>query len=101
MIRNKQNPIVVGNDIPDIKPSLVDVTSVFNPGAIKYEDKYLLMLRVQNRGRRTYFVMAESENGVDFKVEDKVVEFEGLENLGLSLHHMYDPRITRLEMSIL
>ncbi|MCK5455559.1 MAG: glycoside hydrolase family 130 protein [Melioribacteraceae bacterium] len=96
MIRNKSNPIVVGSDIPNIQPYLEDVSSVFNPGAIKYEDKYLLMLRVQNRGRHTYFVMAESENGIDFKVEDKIVNFEGLENLGLTLHHMYDPRITKI-----
>lgn len=35
------------------------------------------MLRVQNRGRRTFFVMAESEDGVKFNVENKIVEFEG------------------------
>ncbi len=96
MIRSKSNPIVVGKDIPAINPSLEDVSSVFNPGAIKFEEKYLLMLRVQNRGRHTYFVMAESENGIGFKVEDKIVNFEGLENLGLTLHHMYDPRITKI-----
>ena len=97
MIRSKNNPIVVNGDIPAIEPSLIDVTSVFNPGAIKFEDKYLLMLRVQNRGRRTFFVMAESENGVDFKVEDRVVNFEGLENLGLPIYHLYDPRITKID----
>jgi len=97
MIRSESNPIVVGKDIPAINPSLEDVSSVFNPGAIMFEDKYLLMLRVQNRGRHTYFVMAESENGIDYKVEDKIVNFEGLENLGLTLHHMYDPRITKIE----
>ena len=97
MIRSESNPIVVGKDIPAINPSLEDVSSVFNPGAIMFEGKYLLMLRVQNRGRHTYFVMAESENGIDYKVEDKIVNFEGLENLGLTLHHMYDPRITKIE----
>ena len=97
MIRSKNNPIVVNSDIPAIEPSLIDVTSVFNPGAIKFEDKYLLMLRVQNRGRRTFFVMAESENGVDFKVEDRVVNFDGLENIGLKLYHLYDPRITKID----
>ncbi|MEN8193929.1 MAG: glycoside hydrolase family 130 protein [Bacteroidota bacterium] len=97
MIRHKNNPIVVNSDIPAIQPILQDVSSVFNPGAIKFEDKYLLMLRVQNRGRRTYFIMAESEDGINFRVDDKVIKFEGLENLGLTLHHMYDPRITKID----
>lgn len=96
MKRHEKSPVVIPTDIPEINSSLVDVSSVFNPGAIKFEDKYLLMLRVQNRGRRTFFVMAESDNGVDFKVEDQVVEFEGLAKLGLSLHHMYDPRLTKI-----
>ncbi|MCB0747074.1 MAG: glycoside hydrolase family 130 protein [Ignavibacteriae bacterium] len=97
MIRYKNNPVVKNTDVPDILPDLVDVTSVFNPGAIKFGDKYLLMLRVQNRGRRTFFVMAESQDGINFSVENKIVKFDGLENLGLSIHHMYDPRITKID----
>lgn len=97
MLRYKNNPVVKNSDIPNIKPNLVDATSVFNPGAIKFGDKYLLMLRVQNRGRKTFFVMAESYNGMDFTVENKVVNFVGLEKLELKLYHMYDPRITKIE----
>ncbi|MFZ1290460.1 MAG: glycoside hydrolase family 130 protein [Melioribacteraceae bacterium] len=96
MLRHKNNPVVQNSDIPNIEPHLIDATSVFNPGAIKLGEKYLLMLRVQNRGRKTFFVMAESDNGVEFKVENKIVEFEGLENLEGKLYHMYDPRITKI-----
>lgn len=97
MLRHKNNPVVKNSDIPNIEPHLIDATSVFNPGAIKFNDKYLLMLRVQNRGRRTFFVMAESEDGVKFNVENKIVVFEGLAELNLKLYHMYDPRITKID----
>jgi 4-O-beta-D-mannosyl-D-glucose phosphorylase len=67
LTRLAKSPILTRLDIPDIKPHLIDVTSVFNPGAVKFGDKYLLMLRVQSRSRETFMVMAESSDGVDFK----------------------------------
>ena len=97
MKRNKNNPIITRFDIPEIKPDLIDVTSVFNPGAIKFNGKYLLMLRVQNRARETYFVMAESEDGVDFDVENKFIEWKGLEIVKERIFHIYDPRITQID----
>jgi beta-1,4-mannooligosaccharide/beta-1,4-mannosyl-N-acetylglucosamine phosphorylase len=90
------NPIVTRTDIPEILPSLKDVTSVFNPGAIKFEDKILLMLRIQNRARETYFVMAESEDGINFEVEEKIIYWQGIEKVQESIFHVYDPRITKL-----
>ncbi len=97
MKKHKNNPIVKPSDIPEIKPYLVDPSSVFNPGAIKFNNKYLLMLRVQNRGRKTLFVMAESSDGINFSVENKIVEFKGLEKLEQTVYHLYDPRITQIE----
>ena len=98
MIRfEKKNPVVVKEDIPEINGLLRDVTSVFNPGAIKVDDKYLLMLRVQNRGRRTFFIMSESDDGIDFVVENKVVEFKGLEKIEGTIFHLYDPRLFTLD----
>lgn len=99
MIRYENNPIVKKTDIPDIGTELADATSVFNPGAIKVNGKYLMMLRVQNRGRRTFFIMSESNDGITFKVEDKVVEFKGLENLEGKIYHLYDPRLFELDGS--
>ncbi|MBI9072587.1 MAG: glycoside hydrolase family 130 protein [Melioribacteraceae bacterium] len=98
MIRfEKKNPVVIKEDIPDIGVKLRDVTSVFNPGAIKVDDTYYLMLRVQNRGRRTFFIMAQSKNGYDFEVENKVVEFKGIEKVKERIYHLYDPRLTKIE----
>ncbi len=79
--RNSKNPIVTRENIPNIPPYMVDVTSVFNPGAIKFNNKYILLLRVQNRGRETFIVKAESNNGIDFKVDNKMVDFKGMEKV--------------------
>lgn len=95
--RCHKNPIITRKDIPEIKPHLVDVSSVFNPGAIKFNGKYILLLRVQNRGRETFILKAESKDGVNFIVSNKVVEFKGLEKIKEKVYHVYDTRITRLE----
>lgn len=97
MQRYNDNPIIKRQDIPEIKPHLIDVSSVFNPGAIKYQDKYILILRVQNRGRETYFVKATSNDGFNFNVENKSIQFSGLDRLKESYHHFYDARITYLD----
>lgn len=96
MERSKHNPILTRNDIPDMPPHLVDVSSVFNPGAIKFGDQILLMLRVQNRGRETYLLMAKSDDGVHFKVSNRMVHFNGIERITATMYHCYDPRITRI-----
>ncbi len=94
--RSPKNPILTRKDIPDITPELVDATSVFNPGAIKIGNKYVLMLRVQSRSRKTHFLLAESRNGIDFKVAKSVVHFKGIERLKETVYHCYDARITKL-----
>ncbi len=97
LIRNFENPIISRNDIPEIKPHLVDVSSVFNPGAFKYNDKYILLLRTQNRGRETFILQAESSDGINFRVLDKEVIFSGLEKIADNVYHIYDTRITKIE----
>ncbi len=96
MKRSEHNPILTRADIPDIPPDLVDVTSVFNPGAVKIDGKTLLLLRVQNRGRETFFLTARSEDGVHFEVSDRIVHFDGIESVPQKIYHVYDARITRL-----
>jgi predicted GH43/DUF377 family glycosyl hydrolase len=97
MKRHQINPILTRSDIPPIPPELVDVTSVFNPGAIKDGDTYRLMLRVQSRSRETFLVMAESPDGVNFTVENKIVNFKGIEKVTGRIFHIYDARITRID----
>jgi len=97
MKRYLHNPILTRNEIPDIHPQLVDATSVFNPGAIFFEDKYLLMLRVQSRSRETFMVMAESDDGIHFQTEHKIVHFKGIENVKEKIYHIYDARISNID----
>jgi beta-1,4-mannooligosaccharide/beta-1,4-mannosyl-N-acetylglucosamine phosphorylase len=88
--RNKNNPIITRDDIGD-------VTAVFNPGAIKVDDKYLLMLRVQLRSRVTVMMMAQSDDGINFSIDKTPINFQGIENLDEAIYHVYDPRITKVE----
>lgn len=97
MKRHPNNPILTRTDIPPISPYLLDVSSVFNPGAIKDGDIYRLMLRVQSRSRETFLVMAQSMDGVKFTVDSKTVHFRGIENVKERIYHIYDARITELE----
>lgn len=97
LLRSPKNPILTRAHIPPFDPRLVDVSSVFNPGAARLGDRDLLLLRVQNRGRETYLVPATSENGIDFTVHPRTVTFAGIERLGLTIHHVYDARLSWLE----
>ena len=97
--RHSNNPILTRSDVPNISPQMVDVSSVFNPGAIKFNDKYILLLRVQNRGRETFIVKAESSDGVNFSVDNKIVDFKGLEKVPEKVYHIYDARISKIEGS--
>ena len=97
MRRHPANPILSRADVPDVPPLLTDVTSVFNPGAVKVGDRYLLMLRVQARSRETFMVMAESADGFRFDVRPEIVEFKGMAKVAERIYHVYDARITRLE----
>ena len=61
----KKNPIITKTDVP------FKVNSIFNPGAVKYDDKYLLLCRVEMPNGRSSFVLAESDDGYDFTVANK------------------------------
>ncbi|MDE3185254.1 MAG: glycosidase [Bacteroidota bacterium] len=41
------------------------INSVFNAGAIKFNNKYLLIARVEGNDRKSFFAIAESDNGID------------------------------------
>ena len=47
------------------------INAVFNSGAIKFNNKYVLVARVEGTDRKSFFAVAESENGIDnFKFWD-------------------------------
>jgi 4-O-beta-D-mannosyl-D-glucose phosphorylase len=53
---------------PDSNPFLLErfgINAVFNSGAIKLNNKYLLVARVEGMDRKSFFAIAESNNGLD------------------------------------
>lgn len=60
---------------PESNPFLMErigINATFNAGAIKFDGKYLLMVRVEGNDRKSFFAIAESPNGIDqFKFWDK------------------------------
>jgi len=95
------NPIIERGDIPAIPPAFVDVSSVFNPGAARVDDRVLLLLRVQSRGRETGLVRAWSHDGFRFRVAQELVEVRGPEEADLTAHHVYDPRLTVVDGEVI
>ncbi|HET55101.1 MAG TPA: glycosidase [Ignavibacteria bacterium] len=65
IIRYKSNPVLTKENV------LFKVNSIFNPGAVKYKGKYLLVCRVEMPNGRSSFVLAESNDGYAFKVHEK------------------------------
>lgn len=50
----------------------IGINAAFNAGAIKWQGKYLLMVRVEGNDRKSFFAFADSDNGLDnFKFWDK------------------------------
>ncbi|KAF2342418.1 glycoside hydrolase family 130 protein [Flavobacterium tistrianum] len=79
-----KNPVVTAAHIPlnwrfdfneKTNPFLqerIGVNAAFNAGAMKWNGKYLLAVRVEGIDRKSFFAIAESPNGIDnFKFWDK------------------------------
>ena len=95
--RYSKSPIISPKDIVSSHPEMIDVSSVFNPGGIQFDNKILLLLRVQNRGRETLTVKATSDDGIHFSIDNQPVIFSGMDNFDEIVFHIYDPRITKIE----
>jgi len=66
MTRFSKNPILTKNDVP------FEVNSIFNPGAVKFGNEYILVCRVEMPNGRSSFVLAKSNDGISFKVDSEV-----------------------------
>lgn len=49
----------------------IGVNATFNSGAIYFDGKYVLVVRVEGNDRKSYFAVARSDNGIDNFVFDK------------------------------
>ena len=43
----------------------IGMNAAFNAGAMKWKDKYLLVVRVEGADRKSFFAIAESPTGID------------------------------------
>src|SRR5690606_32285227 len=51
------------------------INAVFNAGAMRFNGKYILVARVEGADRKSFFAVAESENGIDkFRFWDYPIE---------------------------
>lgn len=83
---------------PKTNPHLMErfgINAVFNSGAIKLNEKYYLIARVEGVDRKSFFAVAESETGVDgFQFWDYPVDLPSLENPDTNV---YDMRLVQHE----
>lgn len=101
------NPILTGEHAPlewrydmdkSTNPFLLErigIHAAFNSGAIKWGDKYVLVVRVEADDRKSFFAVAESPNGVDnFRFWKHPVT---IPEYGEPATNVYDMRLTRHE----
>ncbi len=73
----------------------IRVNAIMNAGAIYLNGKYVLVARVEGNDRKSYFAVAESENGVDgFKFRKKPIVLPKAAEIDTNV---YDMRLTRHE----
>lgn len=101
------NPILTGAHAPlewrydlneKTNPFLMErmgIHAAFNSGAIKWGDKYVLVVRVEADDRKSFFAVAESPNGVDnFRFRPRPII---MPEWGEPATNVYDMRLTRHE----
>ncbi len=83
---------------PDTNPHLMErfgINAAFNAGAIKFKNKYLLVARVEGNDRKSFFAIAESDNGIDnFRFWDRPVV---LPQTSVPDDNIYDMRLVQHE----
>src|SRR6186713_801978 len=72
-----RNPVLTAMHIPltwkyDLNPATnpylmerFGINATLNAGAIKWNDKYALIARVEGTDRKSFFAVADSDNGID------------------------------------
>jgi 4-O-beta-D-mannosyl-D-glucose phosphorylase len=102
-----ENPVLTGAHAPiywryDLDPvsnphlmERIGVNVAFNPGAIEWKGKILLVARVEGLDRKSFFAIAESDNGVDgFRFWDYPILLPETEDPDINV---YDMRLVKHE----
>jgi 4-O-beta-D-mannosyl-D-glucose phosphorylase len=102
-----QHPVIIAAHVPlewryDVNPATnpfmmerMGINATFNAGAMKWQGKYIVVVRVEGDDRKSFFAIAESANGVDnFRFWPKPVV---LPQTGEPDTNVYDMRLTEHE----
>lgn len=102
-----KNPIITAAHIPlewrfdfnkQDNPYLMErimMNATFNSGAIKWNDKYCLVVRVEGADRKSFFAVAESPNGIDhFRFWPEPITMPETDDPATNI---YDMRLTQHE----
>ncbi len=102
-----KNPVVTADHVPlhwkyDLNPETnpflmerLGVNAALNPGAIEFDGKICLMVRTEGADRKSFFAVAESDNGVDnFRFRDRPVVMPETDRPDTNV---YDMRLIRHE----
>lgn len=83
---------------PSTNPLLLErlgINAVFNPGAIEWGGKVLLVCRVEGTDRKSFFAIAESDNGTEgFRFWDRPILLDEVDEPDTNV---YDMRLTQHE----
>ena len=83
---------------PESNPFLMErmgINAVFNAGAMRFEDRYILVARVEGVDRKSFLAIAESPTGVDqFRFWDYPIEMPETDVPDVNI---YDMRLVRHE----
>ena len=89
--RYPANPILKPDDMPFL------CNAIYNPGAVKFGEKYLLLPRIEDGCRDNRLHVALSDDGIHFTVEPEPIHLPPSPKHAPFEKHLYDPRITFLE----
>lgn len=88
--RFEKNPIITSEMIP------YSCRGVYNSSAVKYDGRYLMVLRCEGYNLLDFFMIAESADGYAWRVRDGVLPMPDTEEFRHFGHNYYDPRVTKL-----
>jgi 4-O-beta-D-mannosyl-D-glucose phosphorylase len=107
IVTRYEHPVLTADMVPpfwkyDFDPATnpffmerLGVNATLNAGAMKWNGKYILVVRVEGADRKSFFAVAESPNGVDnFRFWDHPITMPETDDPGTNV---YDMRLTNHE----
>ena len=99
VITGAHTPLIWRYDFnPETNPRFMErlgMNVAFNAGAMEFDGKIIMMVRAEGVDRKSFFAVAESENGIDnFRFRDKPVVMPETDDPDVNV---YDMRLTRHE----